>query len=500
MNEESLKLSEKLVPSNYIHQGIQARQARENTIRQLIQHRKLPECGWDDVTIEMFLQDVAVMDSNNFNGNCGVGEREARIYSSLVYKRHFGLGHGIGRSGDITAVQPKAAGSSLLMKLTNSLALDAIKIAGIKSVEGSFVVPMATGMSLSLCMLTLRQKRKSAKYVIWPRIDQKSCFKSIVTAGFEPVVIENTLDGDELKTNMAAIKEKITLLGADNILCVMTTTSCFAPRIPDSLEEVGLLCKEYDIPHLVNNAYGLQASKCTHLLQQAARVGRVDLFVQSLDKNFMVPVGGSIIAGFDAGLVEEVGKNYPGRASATPSIDLFITLVSMGTTGYKNLLSERKELCKYLTEQLQSCAVIHGERLLQTKHNPISIGMTLSNLDDSIPPTEVGSMLFTRFVSGTRVVAPGKNNTVGGHLFKNFGSHSDVYPFSYLTAAAAIGMTRNDVNLFITRLDKVLTKCKTNKTDSLKTEKIDKSESSFKQSKSREVESEAINNRTGKDV
>ena len=40
------------------------------------------------------------------------------------------LSHGIGRSGDIAAVQPKAAGSSLLMKLTNCMALDAIKMAG----------------------------------------------------------------------------------------------------------------------------------------------------------------------------------------------------------------------------------------------------------------------------------------------------------------------------------------------------------------------------------
>ena len=40
------------------------------------------------------------------------------------------LGHGIGRSGDIAAVQPKAAGSSLLMKLTNSLVLDCIRRCG----------------------------------------------------------------------------------------------------------------------------------------------------------------------------------------------------------------------------------------------------------------------------------------------------------------------------------------------------------------------------------
>ena len=51
--------------------------------------RKIPEEGWDDQTIELLLNELAVMDSNNFQGNCGVGEREARIASSLVAKRHY---------------------------------------------------------------------------------------------------------------------------------------------------------------------------------------------------------------------------------------------------------------------------------------------------------------------------------------------------------------------------------------------------------------------------
>lgn len=43
--------------------------------------RKWPEEGWDDATIELFLADLAQMDSNNFPGNCGIGEREARFAS-----------------------------------------------------------------------------------------------------------------------------------------------------------------------------------------------------------------------------------------------------------------------------------------------------------------------------------------------------------------------------------------------------------------------------------
>ena len=40
------------------------------------------------------------------------------------------LGHGIGRSGDIAAVQPKAAGSSVIMRLTNAMVMDALRLAG----------------------------------------------------------------------------------------------------------------------------------------------------------------------------------------------------------------------------------------------------------------------------------------------------------------------------------------------------------------------------------
>lgn len=50
--------------------------------------------------------------------------------TALVAKRHYRLGHGIGRSGDLGEVQPKAAGSSLLNKLTNSLVLDVIRFMG----------------------------------------------------------------------------------------------------------------------------------------------------------------------------------------------------------------------------------------------------------------------------------------------------------------------------------------------------------------------------------
>ncbi|XP_004847256.1 O-phosphoseryl-tRNA(Sec) selenium transferase isoform X2 [Heterocephalus glaber] len=420
MNRYTFAAGERLVSPAYVRQGCEARRTHEHLVLQLLEKGKCPEDGWDESTLELFLHELAIMDSNNFLGNCGVGEREGRVASALVARRHYRLIHGIGRSGDISAVQPKAAGSSLLNKITNSLVLDIIKLAGVPAVANCFVVPMATG--------------------------------------FEPVVIENFLEGDELRTDLKAVEAKVQELGPDSILCVHSTTSCIAPRVPDKIEELAVICANYGIPHIVNNAYGVQSSKCMHLIQQGARVGRIDAFVQSLDKNFMVPVGGAIIAGFNDSFIQEISKMYPGRASASPSLDVLITLLSLGSNGYKKLLKERKEMFSYLSDQLKKLSEAYCERLLQTPHNPISLAVTLKTLDAQHDKavTQLGSMLFTRQVSGARVVPLGFVQTMSGHTFRGFMSHANDYPCAYLNAAAAIGMKTQDVDLFIKRLDKCL--------------------------------------------
>jgi len=92
--------------------------------------RKWPDNGWDDATIEMFLSNLALMDSNNFKEHAGVGEREGRIACNLVAKRHFLMTHGIGRSENIAEVQPNATGSSLMIKLVNAMLLESIRFMG----------------------------------------------------------------------------------------------------------------------------------------------------------------------------------------------------------------------------------------------------------------------------------------------------------------------------------------------------------------------------------
>ncbi|EGC37855.1 hypothetical protein DICPUDRAFT_149505 [Dictyostelium purpureum] len=483
MNQKNLELCKGLVKSNYVDQAIQGTSQFNKIIESLLIHRRLPEIGYSDKVIELILNEISMMDSNNFIENIGVGEREGRIYSSLVEKRHYGFSHGIGRSGDITEQQPKAAGSSLIQKLVHYLVLDAMRIAGLESQAAStcLLLPMATGMTLSLAMMTLKQKSQSnARYVIWPRIDQKSCLKSIVTAGLIPIVIENKLEGDMIRTDLDAIKSKIIELGPSNILCVFSTTSCFAPRAPDRIVEISQLCKEHNIGHIINNAYGLQCSKILHAISQSCKLGRVDAYIQSTDKNFMVPVGGAIISGPNKVFIEDIAKNYPGRANSSPILDVFITLLSMGKSGWSGLLKERKELLVYFQDQLGKLANEFNEKLLSTiNENKISFAFSLKNFssnkneqqleselnnnnnnNNDYSPSMLGSQLFSRSCSGARVIDLSKNKKaiVGGLEFNYYGSHIDGYPTSYLTVACAIGVTKSEIDKFIQRLSKLLKK------------------------------------------
>ena len=94
------------------------------------------------------------------------------------------MGHGIGRSGNLMVAQPKAIGSSLMWQLTTSMVRHAMMIAGADRdwVKGCLLLPVATGMALTLVLLTLKSQR-SGKYVLMPRIDQKTCIKCIYAAG-----------------------------------------------------------------------------------------------------------------------------------------------------------------------------------------------------------------------------------------------------------------------------------------------------------------------------
>lgn len=161
---------------------------------------------------------------------------------------------------------------------------------------------------------------------------------------------------------------------------------------------------------------------------------------------------------------------YAGRASATPSMDMFMTLLSMGQQTWKQILQDRETLFAYLVTQVQPIASKYKERILQTQQrNHISICMTLDSVYEAAKKKqqdketskqqmvqEIGSRLFYRQVTGPRVVVPGQKKRVAGIDFVGYGAHHDAYPHCYLTMACAIGMTKQEVHDFVQILDQVL--------------------------------------------
>ena len=428
--------------------ALEASSRRGKLMRIELEHGTLPEQGWDEATVQAFLLELSALDSNNFAHHAGAGEREGRVYSRMVAQRHFGLAHGVGRSGDVAATQPKAAGSSTMVKLTQSMARDAIRrICNVRALEHVIVLPVATGMALTLCFLAV----KTGPRAVWTRMDQKTCVKALALAGCDVVVVDNVVEGDAVRCDVRAVAAA---MDAGQVGLVVSTTSGFAPRVPDDVVAIALLCKERGVPHVINNAYGLQCSKCCHLVQEACRVGRVDAVVQSTDKNFLVPVGGALVASPSAAVVDKVSKLYPGRASAAPCMDLFLTLLAMGADGLSSLLKQRAALSQgAFNDMLRRVAERNGERVLETKGNTISFAVTLSGGRDAAHLTEFGSMLFTRGVSGARVVPRGVRQEVSSLPFAGFGSSCSAYPHDYFTVACAIGMTRAEVDLVEQRLN-----------------------------------------------
>ncbi|KAL0228376.1 hypothetical protein RCL1_004519 [Eukaryota sp. TZLM3-RCL] len=447
MDTDTLNLCQSFIESSHLNSGIDILHSHTKLFKNLLSRRQVPDDAWNSATINLFLSYLSSMDSNN-TSVISIGEREGRVFSSLVSSRNFNFAHGVGRSGDITSSQPKAAGSSILANLVSSLMIDTFKIVGLPKLESALMLPVATGMGLLLSLCTLRLEKPNKNSVLWIRADQKSAPKSIVTAGFTLIIVDLCIDGDEVGLDLNTLRALLEQ-HRDSALAVVSTTSCFSPRKVDDVLGIGRICSEFGVYQVVNNAYGLQGPASIKSLTRGLNGNVVDLFIQSTDKNFMVPVGGCVVAG-KKDLVKKVGASYPGRASISPYIDMFITLVSMGKTTLQSLLAERNELYEYLCSRLNQFASDNNERIFCTS-NGIAVGVTLNTLSAKSVQA-LGSILYRRGVSGVRTMSTCKTTTIGTVELHEFGHHVVGYPNFYLNCAASIGINRADVDGFVSKL------------------------------------------------
>jgi O-phospho-L-seryl-tRNASec:L-selenocysteinyl-tRNA synthase len=429
------KLLKGTIPDGVLKRGLLVLRAKFKPIRILFEEQRAPNEGWDDEVIDFLLTVLSMMDTDKDPDSARIGEREARVASPLVGELAHGFCHGVGRSGHVSAVQPKAAGGSLAYYYANRLALDMLQRMGLPRLKAACVLPLATGMAIGLSASVARDLPKR-RVAVFPRVDHVSPVKGLELVGLEVKTVESKLYGDAVRVSIENVADAVD----KNTAVIVSTTTFFPPREPDDVKAIAKLAAERGVPHVVNNAYGVQSREIMKLIHRAICAGRVDAVVQSTDKNFLTPVGGTIVASPDAGFVEKVSKMYAGRASAAPIIQFLAAVLSLGTAKYEELRRQQEANRRLLSEKLQTIADAHGERLLKV-FNPIAAGMTLNGFDAK----RVGHYLYNLRVTGPRVLEP-----------TDFGTCCRRYHSPYITINAAIGSSAKDVELAADRLDKAL--------------------------------------------
>ncbi len=425
-----------LIPANMLKKGEVILNSILQPIHIFWEQRKIPDDGWSDETIELCLKLFAWMDTDKDPKGARIGEREARVASPLLSKLAFGFNHGIGRSGDIGAPQPKAPGTSIMYQMTNRLALQALNKFGAPNLKSAIVVPLSTGMSIGLTFAAIRKKSKK-KIVLYSRIDHTSPIKGLELAGLEPQIVEGILVNDSVQVEPDTIKQNIN----DNTIGILSTTTFFPPRESDNVKEIAKIAEESDVYHVINNAYGIQSREIMKKIQGAIDSGRVDAVIQSTDKNFLVPIGGAIISSPSESFIREISQSYAGRATAAPIIQFLSAILSIGIRGYEKLRDVQEKNRQLLEELLKELAQNHNERLLHVK-NPIACAMTLNHQD----PKKIGGILHELRVTGPRSYQKGEKK----------GACYNKYPHNYLCLNAAIGSHESDIRETIQRLEKAL--------------------------------------------
>ncbi|MCW4018676.1 MAG: O-phosphoseryl-tRNA(Sec) selenium transferase [Candidatus Bathyarchaeota archaeon] len=423
------------IPKSILDRGLTVLGTESRPIKLLFEQRRVPQEGWKDCQIERFLNLLATMDSDKDSKAAFVGEREGRVVSSAVSKLAGGFHHGVGRSGDLTKAQPKAAGGSLMYFFANILASDAMKRFGVPKIKKAVVFPMATGMTLALVLCATRNLTRG-KEVVYPQVDHKTPLKAIQLAGLQERIVEGEIYGDAVNVPTEKIEEAVN----ENTAAIISTTTFFPPREPDKIKDIAKIAQEKKVPHIINNAFGVQSREIMKLVRGAVDAGRVDAIIQSTDKNFFTPVGGAIVASPNEEFLNHVSETYAGRATAAPVVQFLAAILSIGSEGYEKLRTQQEENRKFLESSLKEVAERHSQRILNV-YNPISVAMTLEGRNAK----KIGKALYTARVYGSKALE--KND---------FGVCCPQYISAYINFDASIGIQKNDISLATERLDTVL--------------------------------------------
>jgi len=432
------------IPQNMLNRGQLVFNNFLKPLQNLFEQKNVPQKAWTDEQIEFLLKTLSNMDTDKDDKASRVGEREARVASGLHLKTSAGFCHGIGRSGFLTAPQPKAPGGSIMYELSNYLALNFLKKFGLPNIKKAIVVPLCTGMSLALCLGALRpewnsDQMRNKRTVLVPQIDHNALIKAFDLVGVKRKVVKGRKFEDAVRIPIEDIEACLD----NDCFAIISLTSFFPPREHDNIKEISKFAKKHNLVHIVINAYGVQSPEWMKLIRIGIDAGRIDAIIQSTDKNVLTPVGGAIIASPSEDIITKISQAYAGRASATPVVNFLISMLSLGIEGYQQLLEEQKKNRKLLEDKMQKVAEKINEKILKV-FNPVAVAMSLNNLKKE-QLFALGGALYNLRVTGPRVYNPEESI---------FGTCCADYTTPYIVLNAAIGAKSQDIISAVDRFEK----------------------------------------------
>ncbi len=429
---------EGILPKNMENRGKLILKDNLKEIEEILNHRTILKKGLDDEKIRLFLKVLSLMDTDKDPKSIRIGEREGRISSMIQEELVSGFCHGVGRSGNLIDPQPKAPGASIMYGLTNNILKSFLKNLGLKVY--AMATPVATGMSIALC-LSASRKMYNSNMVIYPYAAHKSPIKAVSFAGLKMRLVETRLYGDAVRVDVGDIEDAIKKeVKENNNPCVLSTLTFFPPRESDNIEEIAKICRDYDIPHIINGAYAIQNKYYINKLNKAFKY-RVDAVVSSSDKNLLTPIGGGIVYSKDKKFLKEISYSYPGRACATPIVNILVSLLSMGMNKYIELMKQQRESRELLHEKLSSLAKKTNNKVLNIS-NPISLCVSVNS-----DPVEIAGKLYNLRITGPR----------GVRTSDKFGNcYLGKYPYDYIVMNAAIGVKNDDIITAVKKLENIL--------------------------------------------
>ncbi|KAK9717114.1 O-phosphoseryl-tRNA(Sec) selenium transferase, SepSecS [Popillia japonica] len=171
----------------------------------------------------------------------------------------------------------------------------------------------------------------------------------------------------------------------------------------------------------------------------------------------LVPSGSSLVTSFDEDVIGRIAKTYPGRASSNSTIDIFITLVSLGKNGYSKFLDDKDCIQQYFQELLGKLVEKYKIFIKNYGSSATSVVLYFNENIDNLSLLEEEILRFVRNVNISLIMTQ-EDRMVLDHRFEDWGTHGVACTKPFVVFQLSLYTSKDDIDRLLECLDLYLSK------------------------------------------